>query len=101
MSTEDGPQPTRSGHGGSVEHLVLTTVVKDADWKGRTSAVLTAVRATLAQRACQRGLALQGEPEEDVEVLITDHRVRITMTADAVPAPHDLPDDLPHGRPLP
>ena len=78
----------RTGDGdrtGNVEHLVLTTVVEDTEWRGRASALLAKVRATLAERAGRRGLALQGEPGEDIEVLEHDHRIRITVTADALP----------------
>ncbi|NIZ90387.1 hypothetical protein [Kineococcus rubinsiae] len=71
----------RSAH----ERFVLTTVVKEAQWQADACAVLVDARTTLHQRAAQRGLLITGEPFEDVEVMVGDHRVRITLTAAAAP----------------
>ncbi|WP_432573493.1 hypothetical protein [Kineococcus sp. SYSU DK005] len=70
-----------------MEHLVVTTVVKDTEWSAGASAVLAAARDTLHARAQRRGLTVQGQPHEDVEVLRDAHRVRITLTAQATAAP--------------
>ena len=69
------------------ERLVLTTVVEEAQWRADDRAVLADVRATLHQRAAQRGLLVQGQPVQDVEIMAGDHRVRITLTATAKPTP--------------
>ena len=79
-------QPAQQGAGQHVEHLILTTIVKEAQWNAGTLTVLEAAHATLRERAGQRGLILHGQPHEHIEVIPNGQRVRITLTADAVPA---------------
>ncbi|WP_432575173.1 hypothetical protein [Kineococcus sp. SYSU DK005] len=66
------------------EHLVLTTIVKDAEWRADTAAAMARAHERLHQRAQQHALRLQGAPLEEVEVLYDAHRVRITLSAQAV-----------------
>ena len=68
------------------QHLVLTTIVKDAQWRADAAAAMASAHQRLHERAQQRGLLIHGQPIEDVEVLYDAHRVRITLTAEAVAA---------------
>ena len=75
-----------SGGTSSTEHLILSVVVKDAEWRADPPAVLAEAHQRLHQRAQQRGLRIDGEPREDVEVVTDAQRVRITLAAEALPA---------------
>ncbi|WP_432503180.1 hypothetical protein [Kineococcus arenarius] len=66
-------------------HLVLSTVVSEAEWRADVPAGLAALHAKLHQRARQQGLVVSRPPAEDVVVLPDVRRVRITVTAEAVP----------------
>lgn len=73
-------------------HLVLTSIVTDADWDTDSPAALAAAHGALHAHARRRGLIVHGRPEEDVQFLEGSHRVRITLTAEGVTSP---PTDLP------
>ena len=90
MSTTDRLRVTMNHPGQQPEHqpehLVLTTVVRYEQWDANSRQVLHGARATLQQRAAQHGLLLHGRPIERVEDLHDARRVRITLSADALPA---------------
>ena len=67
------------------EHLILTVVMREAEWEADPAAVLKAARTRLDQRARHRGLCIDGAPREEVTILDAARRVRITLTAQAQP----------------
>jgi len=69
----------------NVEHLILTTVVKVAEWRADTSAVLAYAHQQLHQRAQQSGLRIDGEPHADVDYIANAERVRVTLSVEATP----------------
>ena len=69
----------------SRQHLVVTSIVGEAEWRADTAQALSTVQGKLRRRAEQRGLSLCGRPSEAVEVILGDLRVRITISAEAVP----------------
>lgn len=68
-----------------IEHIVLTTVVPHDEWRTDAAGVRAACRHRLRDRAAGRGLALVGEPVEDLQTTAFAERVRLTLTADAEP----------------
>ncbi|MFD0483672.1 hypothetical protein ACFQ46_13795 [Kineococcus sp. GCM10028916] len=74
-------------------HLVLASVVPRPEWRNSCHDVLRAAHETLHQRARQQGLGLVQEPEETVEVLPGDTRVRITLRAKGVLLEPPVPAD--------
>ena len=73
---------------GSHQHLVVTSIVGEAEWRADTLQALSTVQGKLRRCAEQQGLSLCGRPVEAVEVITGDLHVRITVSADAVPVVH-------------
>lgn len=76
-SQTEPPQP---------ERIVLTTVVRQEEWRSDPAAVRSASRERIRDRAARQGLELVGDPAEELETMAFHERVRITLSADAVPA---------------